>query len=156
MKKIKKRSCNVVEHKELFFFPTTKGGMQNGSSAGIYTHRTQVCARLAPDLHAQSVLINEISASELRRKFFKNVLLVGLLFAKGQFGNFLPCHRSLNRVCSCFEEMMRKKTTQDLVHRAKLITARSKGDSLSIPLPHTQNFPIVKHLFSRRNRGFPI
>ncbi len=34
-------------------------------------------ARFGIDLHAQSVIINEISASELSRKFIKSVLLVG-------------------------------------------------------------------------------
>ncbi len=35
------------------------------------------------DLHAQSVLSNKISASELRRKFIKSILLVGyLLFSR--------------------------------------------------------------------------
>ncbi len=36
-----------------------------------------VFARLAPDLYAQSVIIDKISASELRRKFIKSALLVG-------------------------------------------------------------------------------
>ena len=31
------------------------------------------------DLYAQSVLINKISASELRRKYIKSALLVGLV-----------------------------------------------------------------------------
>ncbi len=34
-------------------------------------------SRLAPDLRAQSVLSNKISALELRRKFIKSALLVG-------------------------------------------------------------------------------
>ena len=34
-------------------------------------------ARLAPDLHAQSVLSNKISASDLSQKFIKGALLVG-------------------------------------------------------------------------------
>ncbi len=51
------------------YYPTTNGGMQNGSLVGIYTH----C------IHnfAQSVLINKISASELSWKFIKSELLVG-------------------------------------------------------------------------------
>ena len=36
-----------------------------------------VSQRLAPDLHAQSVLADKIPASELRRKFIKSALLVG-------------------------------------------------------------------------------
>ncbi len=34
-------------------------------------------ARFGADLHAQSVLVNKISASELWRKFTKGALLVG-------------------------------------------------------------------------------
>ncbi len=53
--------------------------MQNGSSVRIRTHCIHVFACFGIDLHAQSVLINQISASELRRKFTKSALLVGLL-----------------------------------------------------------------------------
>ncbi len=52
--------------------------MQSGSSVGIRARCTRVFARLGVDSYAQSVLINEISASELRRKFIKSALLVGL------------------------------------------------------------------------------
>ena len=41
------------------------------------TRCTHVFARLGTDSHAQSVLIDKISASELRRKFIKSALLVG-------------------------------------------------------------------------------
>ncbi len=51
-------------------------------SVGICTHCMHVFARLAPDLCAQSVLISKISASELRRKFIKSALLVGLVQKK--------------------------------------------------------------------------
>ena len=61
------------------WFPTTNGGRQNGSSVGTRTRRMHVFARLAPDLHARSVLISKISASELSRKFVKSALLVGFL-----------------------------------------------------------------------------
>ena len=54
--------------------PTTNGGMQNGSS--VYTLHTRFC-RFDADLHAQSVIIDKISASELSRKFIKSALLVG-------------------------------------------------------------------------------
>ncbi len=54
--------------------------VQNGSSVGMCTRRVHVFARLAPDLHAQSVISNKISASELRRNFIKSALLVGNLF----------------------------------------------------------------------------
>ena len=58
--------------------PTSNGGMQNGSSVGICTRCTNVFfARLGADLHAQSVIIKKIFASELCRKFIKSVLLVG-------------------------------------------------------------------------------
>ena len=53
--------------------------MQDGGSVGICTRCTQVSARCGTDLHAQSVLVNKISASELSRKFIKSALLVGLL-----------------------------------------------------------------------------
>ncbi len=46
-------------------------------SVGICTHCIPVFARWAPDLHAQSVIINKISASELSQKFIKSALLVG-------------------------------------------------------------------------------
>ncbi len=62
---------------------TTNDGIQNGSSMGICTHRVYIFARLGVDLHAQSVLINKISASELSRKFIKSVLLVGHIQFKG-------------------------------------------------------------------------
>ncbi len=61
-----------------FFFPTTNGGMQNGNSVGMFTHRVHILARFGADSHAQSVLINKISASELSRKFIKSALSVGL------------------------------------------------------------------------------
>ncbi len=57
--------------------PTNKGGMQNGSSVGACARYVNVFACFAPILHAQSMLVNKISASELRRKFVKNALLVG-------------------------------------------------------------------------------
>ncbi len=57
--------------------PTSNGGMQNGSSVGLCAHCIRVFARSASILHAQSVLSNAISASELRRKFTKSPLLVG-------------------------------------------------------------------------------
>ena len=60
------RGCAVwwMRKKMLGFFfrldhPTSNGGMQNGSSVGICAHCMHVFARLAPDLHAQSVLINK-------------------------------------------------------------------------------------------------
>ena len=61
----------------LFLLPTTNGGMQNGRSVGLRgTLHTRFCT-FGTDLYAQSVLINKIFASELRRKFIKNALLVG-------------------------------------------------------------------------------
>ncbi len=52
-------------------YPTTKGGMQNGS-----TLHTRFCT-FGGDLHAQLVFINKTSASELSRKLIKSALLVG-------------------------------------------------------------------------------
>ncbi len=49
--------------------PTTNGGMQNGSSVEIRACCMHVFARFGADLHAQSVLSEKISASDLRRKF---------------------------------------------------------------------------------------
>ena len=61
-------------------FPTTDGGMQNGSSVGVRVRVAHTFfARFRVDSYAQSVLIDEISASELSRKFIKSALLVGLL-----------------------------------------------------------------------------
>ncbi len=57
--------------------PTTNGGIQNGSSVGIYS--TRLCMFCA-DLHARSVLIDKISASELSRKSIKALLLAGKNF----------------------------------------------------------------------------
>ncbi len=42
----------------------------------VYTLHTRFCT-LGVDLYAQSVLINKISASELRQEFIKSALLVG-------------------------------------------------------------------------------
>ncbi len=58
-------------------YPTTNGGMQNGSSVGIYTHCKYVFCTFGTDSYAQSVLINKISASDLSRKLIKSALLVG-------------------------------------------------------------------------------
>ena len=53
------------------------GGMQSGSSVGTRTRRIHSFARSDADLYAQSVIINEIFASELTRKFIKRALSVG-------------------------------------------------------------------------------
>ncbi len=50
----------------------------------MYTLHTRFCT-FGTDLHARSVLINKISASELSRKFTKGELLVG-------FCSFCSCH----------------------------------------------------------------
>ena len=50
---------------------------KNGSSVGMCTSCIHVFASSSTDLHAQSALIDKISASELRRKFIKSALLVG-------------------------------------------------------------------------------
>ena len=50
---------------------------KNGSSVGMCAHCVHVFYTFGTDLHAQSALINKISASELRRKFTKSPLLVG-------------------------------------------------------------------------------
>ncbi len=50
-------------------------------SSGICTHCIHAFAGLAPILHAQSVLSNKISASELSRKFITSELLVGKDFS---------------------------------------------------------------------------
>ncbi len=62
-------------------YPTTNVGMQNGRSVGTCTHCVHVFARLGADLHAQSVLIDKISASELTRTFIGSALLVGYNFS---------------------------------------------------------------------------
>ncbi len=50
---------------------------KNGSSVRICMRCMHVLARFASILYAQTVLIDKISASELRRKFIKSALLVG-------------------------------------------------------------------------------
>ncbi len=45
--------------------PTASGGVQNGSSVEIRTHCMHVFACFGANLHAQSVISNKISASEL-------------------------------------------------------------------------------------------
>ncbi len=56
-------------------YPTTNGGMQNGSSVGILTHSmVQVFARLAPTC---MLIINFVSALELSRNLIKSALSVG-------------------------------------------------------------------------------
>ncbi len=59
------------------WYPTSNGGMQNGSSVGVCTHCVHVFRTFGADLHAQLALINKISASELRKKVIKGPLLVG-------------------------------------------------------------------------------
>ena len=68
----------LVEEEEERENPTTNGGMQHGNSVAIRTRCMHVSARTEAISHAQSVLIDEISASELRRKFVRSALLVGL------------------------------------------------------------------------------
>ena len=70
--------CLCLWHWSVRFFPTTNGGMQNGSSVVIHEHCMHVFCTFGANLYAQSVLINEISAMELCRKFIKSVMLVGL------------------------------------------------------------------------------
>ncbi len=58
-------------------YPTTNGGVQKWKlSWNMYKLHTRFCT-LGADLHAQSVLIDKISASQLSRKFIKSALLVG-------------------------------------------------------------------------------
>ena len=57
--------------------------MRNGSSVGMRTHCMHIFARLAPNLYAQSVLVNNISVSELSREFIKSAFVgwvLGLTF----------------------------------------------------------------------------
>ncbi len=62
--------------------PATKGGMQNESSVGLCTRCMHAFARLVPICKLSRCLLTKISASELRRKFIKSVLLVGHFFSK--------------------------------------------------------------------------
>ncbi len=66
----------------------------------MYTSRTRLCT-FAADLHAQSVIINKVSASELRRKFIESALLVGQ-------GNWKKKKRYFQQPCQglwrCFEK----------------------------------------------------
>ena len=59
--------------------PTNVAGAQNGSSVEIRTRCTHVFAAFGTDLYAQSVISNEIFASEISRKLIKSALLVGLV-----------------------------------------------------------------------------
>ena len=52
---------------------------KNGSSVGICTCCTHVFCKFRADLHAQWVIIDKTSASELGRKFIKSELLVGIV-----------------------------------------------------------------------------
>ncbi len=56
--------------------PAASGGRQNGSSVAMRTCCAHVFATLGADLHAQSMLINKIYASELIRKFIIKVVFV--------------------------------------------------------------------------------
>ncbi len=50
---------------------------KNGSSVGIRAHFMHVFGTFGADLHARSVLISKIFASELSRMLIKSALLVG-------------------------------------------------------------------------------
>ncbi len=67
--------------KNVSFSTNNKGWKENGHqqwklSWNIYTMHTDFCI-FVTDLHAQSLLINKISTSELSRKLNKSGLLVG-------------------------------------------------------------------------------
>ncbi len=71
-------TTHVNTHLRVFsYYPTSNGGMQNGSSVGICTRCVHVFARLAPICVLSRCLFNKISASELSRKVIKSALLVG-------------------------------------------------------------------------------
>ena len=85
--KRKKKACVIlrsVQRRITPYFPTTNGGTQKWK---LGRNMCTFCvhgdffffARFGTDLHAQSVLSNKISASELRRKFVKGPLSVGLI-----------------------------------------------------------------------------
>ncbi len=57
--------------------PTTNGGMQTGSSVGMFTHCIHVFCTSGADLYCQLALIHKISSSQLSGKFIKSALLVG-------------------------------------------------------------------------------
>ncbi len=64
--------------KEVGWYPTTNGGMQEWKlSRNIHTRCMPHFCTFGTDLHAQLVLVNKISASELSPKFIKSALLVG-------------------------------------------------------------------------------
>ncbi len=58
-------------------FPTSNGGMQNGSSVGTCTRCTHVFACLAPTGMLSRCLSTKNYALEIKRKFIKCALLVG-------------------------------------------------------------------------------
>ncbi len=60
-----------------YAYPTTNGGMQNGSPVGACTRCMHVFARSAPSCMLSRCLVTELSASELSRKLIKSPLLVG-------------------------------------------------------------------------------
>ncbi len=72
----------VGGERDFFPFPTTNGGMPNGSSVGIYryvhTLYIRFCTFGASLYSTLSRTHNKYSASELSRKFMKSTLLVGL------------------------------------------------------------------------------
>ena len=80
-------------------FPTSNGGMQDGSSVGTCTRCIHdFFARLAPDFHARSVIISKFSASELGRKLVRSaLLLVGFLCLAVGFWTRLPVCQSVSQ-----------------------------------------------------------
>ncbi len=81
-----------------FFYPTTKVGMQNGSSVGACC--THVFAIFGADSYAQLHLLTKISASELSRKLIKSALLVGYAVC-GPAKKRFPGHQQDLHFTSC-------------------------------------------------------
>ncbi len=65
------------KEKKEFSQPVTVVCKMEAQSEHLRVAHTPFFACLAPNLHAQSVLSNKISASELKRRFIKSALLVG-------------------------------------------------------------------------------
>ncbi len=96
---LEKKSCRIDQKMR---------GIQNGCSVGICTHCVHgFFCTFGANLHAQSMPINIISASELRRKFIKCALSVGSGYFLGSgvgVGGWgqNPIHTTLACFLACF------------------------------------------------------
>ncbi len=117
----------------MFYTPTTNGGMQKWKlGRNMYTLHARFCT-FGADLHAQSVIVNKISASELTRKFTKSwlehffFLLVLALLAACLPNHHPLCPEALSDIFFFLESCLstdsffsRKKKQPHLINRFSL------------------------------------